>query len=267
MNENEREQQVNSTISSQEEVKAQEEVQEEAKEKEATAEEVKTQEVTTSNTEPDVGRKPKGFIISIVIGVVAVLAIAIMIASFLPKKGNKEKNVTDVTEVQEETTVKTEVETESTESQLMLESTPESTLEPTLEIVSEPTEEPTQIVYEGIDYESTLPGIEWVNTLNGIIDEPKLVVFNDTTNKKVIVGNGQEVEFSRSDKIAIYIPEGTGSVITIDMDTFNKSTLGLVSYVEELSRKYEDEKSAVTQNVITFDGQEMTLTATLILTD
>lgn len=263
MNENEREQQVNSTISSQEEVKAQEE----AKEKEVTAEEVKTQEVTTSNTEPDVGRKPKGFIIAIVIGVVAVLAIAIMIASFLPKKGNKEKNVTDVTEVQEETTVKTEVETESTESQLAFESTPESTLEPTLEVVSEPTEEPTQIVYEGIDYESTLPGIEWVNTLNGIIDEPKLVVFNDTTNKKVIVGNGQEVEFSRSDKIAIYIPEGTGSVITIDMDTFNKSTLGLVSYVEELSRKYEYEKSAVTQNVITFDGQEMTLTATLIFTD
>lgn len=127
--------------------------------------------------------------------------------------------------------------------------------------------ESKQIIYEGIDYESTLPGLEWVSTLNGIIDEPKLVAFNDTTNKKVIIENGQELEFSMSDKLAIYIPEGTGSVIDIDMDVFNKSTLGLVSYVEEISGKYEVGESAVTHNVIRFNGQEMILTATLIFTD
>lgn len=49
---------------------------------------------------------------------------------------------------------------------------------------AEPTQEP--VVYEGIDMESTLPGMEWIETFNGVIDEPKMVIFNDETNKKHI---------------------------------------------------------------------------------
>lgn len=76
----------------------------------------------------------------------------------------------------------------------------------------EPTEEPTPELevedskYSGIDMESTLPGIEWLDTFDGIITEPKLVVFNDETNKKVIVEEGERVEFSLTDTLAVYVP-------------------------------------------------------------
>ena len=62
------------------------------------------------------------------------------------------------------------------------------------------------VVYEGIDMESTLPGLEWIATFDGIITEPKFVIFNDKTNKKVIVENGQEVEFCDTDVFAIFFP-------------------------------------------------------------
>ncbi|MBO5337671.1 MAG: hypothetical protein J6A94_11140 [Lachnospiraceae bacterium] len=55
---------------------------------------------------------------------------------------------------------------------------------------------------------STLPGKEWVHTFVGIIDEPKLVVFNDETNKKVIVEHQQEFEFGEGDRMAFYMPKG-----------------------------------------------------------
>ena len=80
--------------------------------------------------------------------------------------------------------------------------TAESETETIAEVESEP------IVYEGIDMESTLPGVEWIETFVGIIDEPKFVVFNDGTNKKVIVEDGQKVSFERTDTIAVYLPDG-----------------------------------------------------------
>ena len=74
----------------------------------------------------------------------------------------------------------------------------------------EPTAEPTPeaVVYEGIDMESTLPGLEWMATFDEIVvDEPIIVVYNDETNKKVIVNEGDKVEFSKSsDILAIYTP-------------------------------------------------------------
>ena len=85
---------------------------------------------------------------------------------------------------------------------------PEPTAEPTLE--PEPTPEPTPeaVVYEGIDMESTLPGLEWMATFDELdIKEPIIVVYNDDTNKKVIVNEGDKVEFSKSsDILAIYTP-------------------------------------------------------------
>ena len=49
-----------------------------------------------------------------------------------------------------------------------------------------------------------------------LIDEPKLVVFNDSTNKKVILKELQEVEFYDDDTLAVYIPKGRGNVVTND---------------------------------------------------
>ncbi len=86
----------------------------------------------------------------------------------------------------------------------------ETTTEAAVEtVVEETTTEAAvnQVVYEGIDMNSTLPGKEWMKTFDGIITEPKFVVFNDTTNKKVIVENGQKVEFEATDTLAIYCPK------------------------------------------------------------
>ena len=84
--------------------------------------------------------------------------------------------------------------------------TPEPTEEP--EATAAPTEEPN-VVYEGIDMNSTLPGQEWLETFIGVIDEPKVVVFNDNTGKKVIVEQEGEVTFNPDeDAIAIFLPAG-----------------------------------------------------------
>jgi hypothetical protein len=105
-------------------------------------------------------------------------------------------------------------ETKKTEEAVVKEETAEVEVaevkeaQPTPEPTAEPTPEPTPIVYEGIDMESTLPGREWVESFKGIIEEPKFVVFNDTTNKKVIVENEQEVKFEEGDTLAIFMPTG-----------------------------------------------------------
>ena len=85
-----------------------------------------------------------------------------------------------------------------------------ATPEPTIEPTPEPTPAPTP------DTESTLPGVEWMQSFDGIIDEPKLVVFNDSTNKKIILEELQEVEFYDDDTLAVYIPKGRGNVVTND---------------------------------------------------
>ena len=54
--------------------------------------------------------------------------------------------------------------------------------------------------------DSTLPGLEWIETFNGVIDEPKLVIFNDDTNKKIILENGQKIDFSDGDNLLLYMP-------------------------------------------------------------
>ena len=86
-------------------------------------------------------------------------------------------------------------ETKETEAMVVKEKTVEVAevkeveAEPTPEPTPEPTEEPTPepIVYEGVDTESTLPGWQWIESLNGVISEPKFVIFNDETNKKILL--------------------------------------------------------------------------------
>ncbi len=136
--------------------------------------------------------------------------------------------------------------------------------------VSEPTEEPTPepVVYEGIDMESTLPGADWLDTFDGIINEPKLVIFNDETNRKVIVENGQKIDFSDTDALVIYIPKGKeasyessqndsaifGEISFEGIRTINKGLFIGIKDGEEIPLKYIEK----------MDGNEYELTITLV---
>lgn len=124
------------------------------------------------------------------------------------------------TPAKEETT-KAEVTEETAELEQEEVATPEPTEEPTPESEAEDSK------YPGIDMESTLPGLEWLASLDEIVEEPLIVVYNDETNKKVIVNEGDEVEFSRSsDVLALYTPNNeTMTAMTIS-GKFNKDWIG-----------------------------------------
>lgn len=134
----------------------------------------------------------------------------------------------------------------------------------------EPTEEPAPepVVYEGIDMESTLPGEQWVASFYGIIDEPKLVVFNDETNKKVIIEEGQEVDFAPADKVAIYIPnEHEGYYVRnknymLLQSYFNYNSSG-ITVLDTLASNKKVGDSVPLEVEIEYDGADMTLSATL----
>lgn len=81
----------------------------------------------------------------------------------------------------------------------------EATPEPT----EEPTPEPTENPYPGIDMNSELPGLEWVESFTGIIDEPKVVVYSDITGRKEIIEENTTVLINPDeDIIAVYSPDG-----------------------------------------------------------
>lgn len=153
--------------------------------------------------------------------ILSVLVVMIMLmATLLTACSSGQATETPETETTEVENVKEEV-TEPAES-----------VEPEVaeEVVeTEPTTEPEteDSKYPGIDMESTLPGLEWLATLDEIVDEPLIVVYNDDTNKKVIVKEGDEVEFSRSsDVLALYTPNNeTMTAMTIS-GKFNKDWIG-----------------------------------------
>lgn len=131
--------------------------------------------------------------------ILSVLAVLIMLVATLLTACSSNQSAAvpakeEATEVKEDTAEVEQIKEEIAE--------PDPTAEPT----PEPTSEPEVSKYEGIDMESTLPGIEWLDTFDGIINEPKLVVFNDETNKKVIVEKFDTVEFSPTDTMATYVP-------------------------------------------------------------
>ena len=131
---------------------------------------------------------------------VALLIALIMTATTLIGCSSaKETKNTEAETIKEISAGVTEIEADPTP-----EPTPEPTAKPT------PTATPTSEVnkYEGIDMESTLPGMEWMETFHGIINEPVFVVYNDNTNKKVIVENGKSVEMAENDVLAIFSPSG-----------------------------------------------------------
>lgn len=131
----------------------------------------------------------------------------VMLAGCSSAKTEEIKEET-LTTIQAENGVEKESEAETVVGEVADSLTAESETETVAEV------EPEPIVYEGIDMESTLPGVEWIETFVGIIDEPKFVVFNDGTNKKVIVEDGQKVSFEESDTIAVYLPDGVKYVVS-----------------------------------------------------
>lgn len=138
----------------------------------------------------------------------------------------------------------------------------------------EPTEEPAPepVVYEGIDMESTLPGEQWVASFDGIIDEPKLVVFNDETNKKVILEEGQEVDFAPEDMMAIYVPKGhNGGYVDSKETTFintyvNYNSSG-ITVLNEIFPKYKIGDTPTFEAIVAYDGENMIISATLNLVE
>lgn len=160
----------------------------------------------------------------------------------------------EATEVKEDTAEVEQVKEEVAE--------PDPTAEPT----PEPTPEPEVSKYEGIDMESTLPGIEWLDTFDGIINEPKLVVFNDDTNKKVIVENGDTVEFSLTDTMATYVPADKESYPEYLISRCFKNYECVGRYTIETELQSEIDKVGVIfnySNIIMYGDDEVKLTAEL----
>lgn len=117
--------------------------------------------------------------------------------------------------------------------------------------------------------ESTLPGVDWMDTFNGIIEEPKMVIFNDETNKKVIVENGQEVEFSDTDTFAIWGPLNkriTGSALKEDPTIFcEKSSVGQANIYSEVFPALKDGDKVDLSQELEVDGEKVVLNVTLVI--
>ena len=127
--------------------------------------------------------------------------------------------------------------------------------------------ETQSVVYEGIDMDSTLPGLEWIETFNGVIEEPKLVIFNDDTNKKIILENDQKIEFSEGDNLLIYAPIGKSAYLRegqSDSSIFDEITSEKnYQIMSKLSVLVHDGDEIPLRYDITGD-YEYTLTATLV---
>lgn len=201
-------------------------------------------------------------------GILVALTMSMMLTIFLSACGSdqastpiSEEEITEVVSDLEETTEP--AEGESTE---VVEPEESAEIESTEETA--PETESEQVVYEGIDMESTLPGAEWIATFNGIITEPKFVIFNDDTNKKVIVENGQEVEFDDTDVFAIFFPLEK-EIVRAELDdnlTFKSNSVKKnVRYYDNISARIKDGDKVEIKQRLEVDGEEETLTVTLVI--
>ena len=201
-------------------------------------------------------------------GILVALTMSMMLTIFLSACGSdqastpiSEEEITEVVSDLEETTESAEgenTEVAEPEESAEIESTKETA----------PETESEQVVYEGIDMESTLPGAEWIATFNGIITEPKFVIFNDDTNKKVIVENGQEVEFDDTDVFAIFFPLEK-EIVRAELDdnlTFKSNSVKKnVRYYDNISARIKDGDKVEIKQRLEVDGEEETLTVTLVI--
>ena len=175
--------------------------------------------------------KRRNFIVTLTI---ALLMAAMLIGCSSSAEPVKETKKAETAAVKEEATKVAEVA-----------KTEEATSEPTPEPTPKPTPKPTPepIVYEGIDMESTLPGEEWVLTFIGVINEPKFVVFNDETNKKVIVEEKGKVTLDKGDIFVIYTPNEESAIKSKGLklkDIAGKGYYTMMSFDEEYFTKKTD---------------------------
>lgn len=149
--------------------------------------------------------------------------------------------------------IESTVETVQPTEEVVVSSEAEIAPEPTVEATPEPT--PEVVVYEGIDMESTLPGAEWIATFEGVINEPKIVVYNDATNKKVIVENGEEVEFAADDTLAIYTAGAKVKEYTkfVFKNELHESSLKF----SELSVRYKSGDNIEYETTLELNGEEI----------
>jgi hypothetical protein len=172
----------------------------------------------------------------------------------------------DTVEVGSDNNTNTEAVSEENEDIVISENTEDSEIEENEDEIADETETQS-VVYEGIDMDSTLPGLEWIETFNGVIEEPKLVIFNDETNKKIILENDQKIDFSEGDNLLIYAPigksaylrEGQSDPLIFDEITIDK----YYRIMSKLSVQVHDGDEIPLRYDITGD-YEYTLTATLV---
>lgn len=136
---------------------------------------------------------------------------------------------------------------------------------------AEPTAEstPEPVTYEGIDMKSTLPGKEWIQTFDGVIEEPKMVIFNDETNKKIILENGQEVEFSDTDTFAIWGPSNKkiiGSALNQQPKMFrDNSSVEQAIFYYDIRKDIKDGDKVDLSQELEVDGEKLVLNVTLVV--
>ena len=203
---------------------------------------------------------------------VLLLVLSMLIANILCACGSS--NEVAATSTKEETTaVKEETQPEVAEAE---EAAPaeESEAVGETETEAEDIENPEPVEYEGIDLDSPLPTFEWAKeSFPGVIDEYKLVVYNDETNYRVIVEDGQTIKFHKDDKLLSYCPN-------------RLDTAGNLGFLKDYAEEYVPEDFSFDMcarcNVegetweegekeirmeITDGAEKKTLTATLVFVD
>lgn len=111
----------------------------------------------------------------------------------------------------------------------------------TAEATAEPTEEPE--LYPGIDMESDLPGAEWIGTFVGVVEEAKVIIYNDTTGRKEFIEEKTMVTVNPDeDIIAVYLPEGysNGQITGISCEDELRNEY-MVLYVLDSEKVREEE--------------------------
>ncbi len=185
---------------------------------------------------------------------ITILTMALLIATMLVGCSSSAEPVKETKEA-ETTSVKDESHKETVTK--VASPTPDSTPEPTPVATNESG------VNEKVDMDSTLPGIEWMSTFEGIIKEPKFVVFNDQTNKKIIAEEEQKIKFEPGDILCIYKPDNAGisyyhaaGVVT--------TTISHTNSCFELVCEGVEEETCIQAGIVSSEYETLTISIILI---
>lgn len=204
---------------------------------------------------------------------VLLLVLSMLIANILCACGSSNE-VAATSAKEETTTVKEETQPEVAEAEEAAPAEESEAVEET-ETEAEDIENPEPVEYEGIDLNSSLPTPEWVEqSFPGVIDEYKLVVYNDETHYRVIVENGQTIKFHKDDKLLTYFPMdedivgGDRAFLESSDDFIIASDNSFSIYIDYNVEKEIWDEGKKDIEVITTDGtEEKTLTATFVFVD